>query len=124
MNTGNGGNAQLPMSGYVVAHILVFLSFTYAGKDYPVALVWWYILSNESGCRDQSTGMWLVEREYRNGEPHLAVVHVDSILRAVHLLPYFRREPVSRDVTQDNSLDRFGAFYVNRFADHHSFKIL
>ena len=112
------------MSGYVVARVLVFLSFTYAGKDYPVALVWWYILSNESGCRDQSTGMWLIEREYRNEEPHLAVVHVDTILHVVHLLPYFRREPVSRDVTKDNSLDRFGAFYVNRFTDHHSFEIL
>jgi hypothetical protein len=124
VNTGDGGNMQLPMSGYVVARVLLFFSFTYAGNDFPVALVWWYTLSDDSGCRDNATGMWLVEREYRDMEPHLAVVHVDTIFRAVHLLPFFGHESVPRDVTWDNSLDNYAMFYVNRYTDHQSFEIL
>ena len=68
--------------------------------------------------------MWLVEREYRNEQPLLQVVHVDTILRTVHLLPYFGRKRVSQAITQDNSLDKYPIYYVNRFADHHSFEIL
>ena len=112
------------MSSFVVAHVLLFFSFTYGGKDYPVALVWWYILSEDSGCRDKVTGMWLIEHEYCNGKLLLQVVHVDTILCAVHLLPYFRRKRVSQAITQDNSLDKYPIYYVNRFADHHSFEIL
>ena len=124
VNTGHGGNIQLPMSGYVAARVLFFFSFTYGGDDYCVALVWWYILTDDSGHRDEATGMWLVEHEYRNEEPHLLVIHVDAILRAVHLLPFFGREPVVQEVTQDNSLDRFGRFYVNKYVDHQAFEIL
>ena len=123
-NTGKGGSTQLPMSGYVVARVLMFFSFTYAGNDFHVAFVWWYALSSNSEHRDEATGMWLVEHEYRNGEPHLAVVRVDSIFRAVHLLPCFGDKPVGRDVAPDNSLDRYAMFYVNRFADHQSFEML
>ena len=124
VNTGNRGDTQLPMSGFVVARVLFFFSFTYDWKIYPVALVWWYILSEDSGHRDEATGMWLVEREYRNKQPLLQVVHVDTILRTVHLLPYFGCKRVSQAITQDNSLDKYPIYYVNRFADHHSFEIL
>jgi len=103
------------MSGYVVARVLLFFSFTYADKKFPAALVWWYTLSDDSGCRDEATGMWLVECEYRNSssrEPHLAVVHVETIFRAVHLLPFFAHEPVIQGVTHDNSLDSYTMYYV------------
>lgn len=89
-----------------------------------MALVWWYTLSDDTGRRDEATGMWLVEREYRNEEPLLAVVHVDSIFRAVHLLPFFGRERVPQGFSHSNTLDMYAMFYVNRFADHHSFEIL
>ena len=124
VNTGQGGDAHLPISGYVVAWVLLFFLFTYACEQYPVALVWWYILSNRSRHRDRVTGMWLVECKYRDGEPHLAVVHVDTILRAVHLLLFFGPEPVILGLTQDNSLDMYRTFYVNRYADHQLFEIL
>ena len=124
VNTGEGGNTCLPMSGYVVAWVLFFFSFNYAGDNFPVALLWWYTLSDDSGCRDRATGMWLIEREYRNGGPHLAVVSVGAIFRAVHLLPFFGRERVKRGITHDNSLDKYGMFYVNRYVDHQVFEIL
>jgi len=124
VNTGEGGNTSLPMSGYIVARVLLFFSFNYAGDDFPVALLWWYTLSEDSGCRDRETGMWLVEREYRNGGPYLAVVSVGTIFHAVHLLPFFGQERVIQSVTQDNSLDSYHAYYVNRYVDHQAFEIL
>jgi hypothetical protein len=125
VNTGDGGNKALPMSGYALARVLLLFSFKHDGETVPVALVWWYSLAGEDGCRDELTGMWLVEREYRDDTvPHLAVVHVDTILRAAHLLPFFGSNRVPRDLSHNESLDSYHLFYVNRFADHHSFELL
>jgi hypothetical protein len=89
VDTGNGGNEKLPMSSYIVSHILIFFSFKYASEDFPIVLVWWYILSDDAGCRDKATGMWLIEHEFHGEEPHLVVVHIGSIFCTVHLLPFF-----------------------------------
>ncbi|KAH9039148.1 hypothetical protein EDB85DRAFT_2072572 [Lactarius pseudohatsudake] len=114
VNMGDGGNKDLPMSGY--AH---------GGDKFPAALVWWYTLSDDSARRDEATGMWLVEREYdRHEQPLLGVVHIDTIFHAVHLLPYFGREPVRMHFSYTDTLDSFANYYVNKFADHHSFEIL
>ncbi|KAH9006191.1 hypothetical protein EDB86DRAFT_3061299 [Lactarius hatsudake] len=91
----------------------------------PRALVWWYTLSDSSGHRDEVTGMWLVEREYnRDQKPHLAVVHIDTIFHAVHLLPYFGQELVRKGFSYTDTLGSYAIFYVNKYADHHSFEIL
>jgi hypothetical protein len=125
VDTGDGGNKSLPMSGYALARVLYLFSFQYAREHFPVALVWWYTLSDDAGCRDEATGMWLVEREYRDdGEPHFAVVPVASFLRAAHLMPFFGQEAVSRDLSHRETLDVYARFYVNRYADHHAFEIL
>ena len=87
-------SADLPMSGYSVARLLLLFSFKYAGEVYPCALVWWCALTNATGRRDEDTGVWLVERGYRRGEPHLAVIHTDTIYRAAHLLPCFAKAQV------------------------------
>ncbi|KAH8980964.1 hypothetical protein EDB86DRAFT_2813274 [Lactarius hatsudake] len=69
--------------------------------------------------------MWLVEREYNQDQkPHLAVVHIDTIFRAVHLLPYFGQELVQKGFSYTDTLDSYAIFYVNKYADHHSFEIL
>jgi hypothetical protein len=124
VDTGDGGNKALPMSGYALARVLHLFSFNFAGEDFPLALVWWYTLSDDA--RDETTGMWMVEREYRDNAPHFAVVHVDTFLRAAHLLPVFgqTRAPRSLDDTSYKTLDAYPFFYVNRFADHHAFEIL
>jgi hypothetical protein len=69
-------------------------------------------------------GMWLVECEFCGEELHLVVVHVGSIFCAVHLLSFFGKEWVSQGFSHSDSLDKYMKFYVNRFADHHSFEIL
>jgi len=124
VDTGNGGNDKLLMTGYIIAWVLVFFSFTYAGEDFPVVLVWWYTLSNDARHRDEATGMWLIEQEFCGEEPHLVVVHVGSIFHVVHLLPFFGKEWVPQGFSNNDTLDKYTKFYVNRFADHHSFEIL
>jgi hypothetical protein len=119
-----GGDPASPLSGYTVARVLLFFSFVHARKAFPCALVRWYILTDESGHRDEDTGMWLVEPEFKDGEPHIAIVHIDTIFRAVHLLPYFGKDTVPLDLSYGDSLDHYDKFYVNKFADHHSFEFL
>ena len=126
VDSGCGGEDQ-PTSGFSVARVLLLFSFRYGTETFPCALVWRYILADESGSRDEDTGMWLVERGYHDGDPEkpeLEVIPIGSIFRAVHLLPFFGKEPVSRSLMHEDSLDEYAMFYVNRFADHHSFEIL
>ncbi|KAJ3793604.1 hypothetical protein GGU11DRAFT_691480 [Lentinula aff. detonsa] len=73
--------------------------------------------------------MWTVCPSYldaRQHRPHLAVLHLDSLLRGIHLIPIYgsRALPRSQGLAHYNSLDVFTAFYVNRFADYHSNEIL
>ena len=57
------------------------------------------------------------------GSPNLAVIHIDCIFRAAHLIPIFGDSFVPDHITLDNSLDYFKGFYVNCFVDHHAFSI-
>ena len=119
-----GGNPDGPLSGYTAARVLLLLSFAHAGETFPCTLVWWYALVETGGDRDNDTGKWLVERELKDGAPHVSVIHTDTIFRAVHLLPFFGKKTVPRKLTPDTSLDHYEKFYINRFADHHSFEVV
>ncbi|KAH9014314.1 hypothetical protein EDB84DRAFT_1277736, partial [Lactarius hengduanensis] len=108
---------------------LQIFSLEHSGETFPTVLIWWYTLSDDSGHRDEATGMWLVEREYNwDQKLHLAVIHINTIFRAVHLLPYFGQEHTQTKPNQTNTntdtLDSYANFYVNKYADHHSFEIL
>ncbi|KIJ09954.1 hypothetical protein PAXINDRAFT_86717, partial [Paxillus involutus ATCC 200175] len=72
------------------------------------------------------TGLWMVHPSFEDDEScESSVIHLDSIFCAVHLLPIFgNSNPIHPAVTFDNSLDAFKGYYVNKFADHHSFEIL
>ena len=52
-----------------------------------------------------------------------SVIHVDTIIRAAHLLPIFGTEFIPETLTFHDTLDSFHGFYVNRFVDHHAFEI-
>ena len=57
----------------------------------------------------------------------MAVVHLDAILRGVHLVGVAGKEflpPDNKDLSFSDSLDAFDAFYVNKYADHHSHELL
>jgi hypothetical protein len=110
------------MRGLDIVRILVPFSFSHQNMTYPCALVQWYSLVGEE-C-DEDTGMWIVKPDVaRDGSHVMAIIHLDSIFRAAHLLPVFGCARLPPNITCHNSLDLFTAFYVNKFINHHAFEI-
>jgi hypothetical protein len=73
---------------------------------------------------DENTGMWIVQPDFNpDGSRCMAVIHLDSIVRAAHLLGLCGNKYVPKELTCENSLDAFPSFFVNKFVDHHAFEI-
>ena len=74
--------------GLEVAHAHLFFSFTLNGVKYPCALVHWFSCMTDT--LNDVTGMYTIEPNYLpNGKPMTAVVHLDTVFRAAHLIPVF-----------------------------------
>ncbi|KAG7098149.1 hypothetical protein E1B28_000119 [Marasmius oreades] len=109
--------------GLAVARVLLFFSFIYNKKNYPCALVNWYLRSDDEP--DEDTGMWVVEQEVqRDGRPTLAVIHLESIAHSAHLLPRFGIDALPENFHHSQSLDVFESYYINKFANHRMFSFL
>ena len=69
--------------------------------------------------------MWMVEPDTPDddGEILTSIIHLDTIVRAVHLLPVFGHEYVSWTLSFSDTLNKFASFYVNKYVDHHAFEI-
>lgn len=106
--------------GLDVARVQLFFSFSHDGVEYPCALVRWF--SRVGDSPDIRTGMWVVQPDDDESPP--SIIHLDSVVRAAHLLPVFGPERVSRTLSFTDTLDKFTRFYINKFADHHSFEIV
>jgi hypothetical protein len=118
----NSNNELDGMPGMEVARAICFFSFMYRGVTYPCALVHWFSRISEEP--DEDTGMWMVAPDFNHtGGPILAVVHIDCIFRAAHLVPIFGDSFILDHIMFDNSLDYFRGFYVNKYIDHHAFDI-
>ncbi|KAI9570938.1 hypothetical protein HD554DRAFT_2203708 [Boletus coccyginus] len=92
--------------------VLCLFSFPFLGNTFPCTLVHWY--KRIGSQPDNSTGLWM-----------LSVIHLNSIFRVVHLLSIFNNStPIHPVVNLHNSLNAFKGYYMNKFADHHSFEIL
>ena len=117
-----GDSEKVGIKGLLVAHIYLFFTFSYGGTDYQCALVHWYSMSDKP---DPNTGLWVVQPESTcQGARHAGIIHIDSIVRGAHLLPRFPSDaPVYREINYMNVLDIYTSFYINRFIDHHAFKI-
>ena len=81
-------NTNLDVEGiyrFKVARVLLFFAFQHRERHYPCALVHWFsFVGNEP---DEETHFSTVEPNFADdGGPCLAIVHIDSIYRAVHLL--------------------------------------
>ena len=108
--------------GRDVARVRQFFSFSSGGACYPCALVHWFCRTAETP--DEETGMWVVEREVNaDRSPFLDIIHLDTIVRAAHLLPVCGDDFVPQDLVFDQTLNAFHSFYVNKFIDHHAFEI-
>ncbi|EMD32315.1 hypothetical protein CERSUDRAFT_77606 [Gelatoporia subvermispora B] len=93
------------INGYGVARIKLFMSFKY---------------------RHKQTGRWLVQPEYltSDGSPYLAIIHLDTIKRATHLMPRFPIEKVPIDLEPYQSLEKFDSFCLNHYINHHAFDMV
>ncbi|KAI6018216.1 hypothetical protein BKA83DRAFT_4058444 [Pisolithus microcarpus] len=110
------------MRGMDVARIHCFFSFTFRQTVYRCALVRWF--DRHGDCADEDTGMWVVKPSFTTShQPNLAVIHIDTIFRAAHLIPVYGTSDIPRGIHPNVSYDIFRSFYVNRFADHHAFEI-
>ncbi|KAF8220424.1 hypothetical protein L208DRAFT_1333809 [Tricholoma matsutake] len=70
-------------------------------------------------------GMWTVEPDMSDdGETvEVSIIHLDTIVRASHLLPVFSEEHVYKTLSFTDTLDTFTRFYINKYADHQAFEI-
>ena len=108
--------------GLEVARVRQFFSFTSGGISYPAALVHWFHRSADQP--DDETGMWVIERDQDDdGSLCFDIIHLDTIIRAAHLLGVCGEDFVPEDLSYHQALDAFNSFYVNRFIDHHGFEI-
>ncbi|KAJ6613852.1 hypothetical protein B0H10DRAFT_2269648 [Mycena sp. CBHHK59/15] len=106
----------------LAARVLLFMSFKHASVEYPCALVTWFSAIGDDPCPD--IGMWMVEPDidHRNHRV-LDIIHIDSILHRAHLIPIFGEDFPPCNFKYSSSLDSFKAFYINKYADHHSHEI-
>ncbi|KAF8488764.1 hypothetical protein F5888DRAFT_1796301 [Russula emetica] len=104
-----------------VARVQLLFSFTYADTYYPCALVHWFLRVGDNP--DEDTGLWMVEpdRDAANSSPHAAVIHLDTVFRAAHLIGVYGSDFLPKDLSFTDSLDAFRLFYVNKFIDNHAF---
>ena len=110
--------------GLEVAHAHLFFSFTLNGVKYPCALVHWFSCTTDTPSN--VTGMHTIEPDYLpNGKPATAIVHLDTVFRAAHLLPVFSNHlALTKRQHHEQTLDLFSEFYVNRYVDYHAFKVV
>ncbi|KAK0460894.1 uncharacterized protein EV420DRAFT_1619442 [Desarmillaria tabescens] len=109
-------------SGMSVVRILLFFSFVHEGVTYPCALVQWFKKHGQHA--DKKTGLWIVKPEVAQGRPVISVIHLDSLFRGAHIIPMYGTHSVPHRFDYTYSLDCFKAFYVNKYADHHTNEII
>jgi hypothetical protein len=107
------------MRGMVIVRVLLFFSFDLNGVYYPCALVEWF---DRVQC-DATTGMWIVWPALIHGRHDKSVIPLDSFLRAAHLIPVFSDKKLPQAIDYTQSLDKFSAYFVNKYIDHHAYKI-
>ncbi|KAF8128403.1 hypothetical protein EV363DRAFT_1400566 [Boletus edulis] len=74
---------------------------------------------------NSNNGMWMVQPQL-NPQYHraISIIHVDSIYCTAHLIPVYEKTlffPIF--IHTIHTIYSFCLFYVNKFADHHTFEI-
>ncbi|KAG0701249.1 hypothetical protein DFH29DRAFT_982811 [Suillus ampliporus] len=121
MVRGMNNEVNCGLDGLAIARVLHFLSFKYR-KYLQCAVVHWFAYITDS--RDPDTGMYLVAPSSNDdGTPDISIIHIDCIFRAAHLVPLYGANFLPREIGPHDSYNVFRAFYVNKYADHHSFEV-
>ncbi|OAX33018.1 hypothetical protein K503DRAFT_794615 [Rhizopogon vinicolor AM-OR11-026] len=94
------------MLGLDVAQVRLFFSFAFRGQFYPYPM------------------MTIVRPEFNTDGSHkAAVIHLDTIVCATHLIAVYGRDFLPKHLSPTQSLDIFQAYYINKYIDHHEFEI-
>ena len=64
--------------------------------------------------------MWVVRPEMSGGNRVVGVVHIDSIVRACHLIGCYGRTRIPTNFHYADTLHAFRRYYVNSLADYHA----
>lgn len=116
----DGESSEPGMGGLLVARVFLFFSFTIDGDLHQCALVHWF--STCSDKPDADNGMWVVTPEHVSRSRNVSVVHIDTVVRAAHLLPIFDDQPIPHTLDYTKTLDLFQGFYVNKYIDYHAYE--
>ncbi|KAG1853048.1 hypothetical protein F4604DRAFT_2044766 [Suillus subluteus] len=101
---------------------LCLFSFDYPISYYPCTIVHCYSYVHKE-C-DPDTGMYVVTPTTTGDDvPDVSIIHVDCIFHAAHLIPVYGPDFIPK-ISPHNSYDMFHSYYVNRYADHHTFEIV
>jgi hypothetical protein len=99
----NTDPSEIGMRGLDVARVRLFFSFMYDGIKYPCALVRWF--SRIGDEPDEDSGMWMVQPDSNaDGSPSMAVIHLDTVVRAAHLIGVYGDHFLPRGISLHNSL--------------------
>lgn len=110
-------------SSMQVARVRILLSITHLNTVIPCALVDWFVPEGDSP--DPVTGMWIIKPQYTtNNRRSSSIIHLDSILRGIHLLPVHKKRAVAKMHSYSRSLDSYRRFYVNKYIDYHAFETI
>lgn len=112
------------IKGSRVGRLIAFFSIPHPqnADKIPCALVEWFDIQ---GSRPSDvTGMWIVKPAMVGRRRSRSIVHIDSIIRSVHLIPIARGVTIPIDFHFSFSLDAFSSFYINKFADYHTHECL
>ena len=117
-------DSELDGRSWSVARVGLFFAFTLNRVLYPCALI--HDLQIVSDGPDEDTGMWIAEQDLdSDGNPSTCLVPLNDILRTAHLIPVFGylKDPLSKEISSDSSLDKFKSYYINKYIDHHAFEL-
>lgn len=109
---------QILGQGLAVARVQLFFSFSIQNKDHHCALITDYALQGTSP--DPDTRLWVISKCHPP-KPH--IIPLDHILCAAHLIPVYRTTKVPKDHDFTHTLSKYHMFYVNKYADYHSFEV-
>ena len=110
-------------SSMQVAYVCLLLSIAHLNTVIPCALVDWFI--SEGNRPDPITGMWTIKPQYTANNRHSSsIIHLDSVLRGIHLLPVHKKRVVAQVHSYSRSLDSYRRFYVNKYIDYHVFETI
>jgi hypothetical protein len=98
------------------------LTDPYLDKEFPCALVHWFIPTGDKP--DEDTRMWVVEPEKEGDERTVEVIHLDSIVSGAHLLPVYGTGCLPEDFWHEFALDVFKSYFVSQHIDHHAHQLL